>query len=319
MILSNKQVDILFLLQEREMEYIMDTETESKKGGVFMAEQTAGQIYEVISVQENTGVRFYTSVDSGSYIPNHWHPAIEIIYILEGELEVTVESETRQLYAGQCILINPNVIHATKCVTPNRAIVFQIPLEFVSLYIPDVRNLYFFLDDPCDNPIRKTKLDIFKETLTQMQIANDIRPEGFILRFNSLLFEILFQLYHNFSTRIFQSHRKQKDKDLDRLNRVLSYTEKHYNRPISLDEIAEVAYLEPGYFCRFFKKYMGITYLEYQNELRLSYIYRDLTTTDKQVKDILEKHGFTNYKLFRRIFREHFGATPTQIRKMRGL
>ncbi|MFQ9702956.1 MAG: hypothetical protein ACLR0U_13550 [Enterocloster clostridioformis] len=35
----------------------------------------------------------------------------------------------------------------------------------------------------------------------QMQIANDIRPEGFLLRFNSLLFELLFQLYHNFSVQ----------------------------------------------------------------------------------------------------------------------
>ena len=279
-----------------------------------MSAQPVKHIYDLISVPENTGVRFFTSVDPGSYIPNHWHSAIEIIYMLEGELTITVESETRQLYAGQCTLINPRVIHSTKCVTPNRAIVFQIPLDFVSLYIPDVRNLYFLLDDPCDNPVRKTKLDIFKETLIQMQVANDIRPEGFVLRFNSLLFEVMFQLYHNFSTRIFQTHQKQKDKDLDRLNRVLSYTEENYNRPIPLSEIAEVAFLEPGYFCRFFKKYMGITFLEYQNELRLSYIYRDLTTTDKPVRDILEKHGFTNYKLFRRVFREHFGATPTQIR-----
>ena len=47
------------------------------------------------------------------------------------------------------------------------------------------------------------KMARFKETLTQMQIANDIRPEGFILRFNSLLFELLFQLLHNFSIQLF--------------------------------------------------------------------------------------------------------------------
>ena len=58
--------------------------------------------------------------------------------------------------------------------------------------------------------------------------------------------------------------------------------------------------MQPGYFCRFFKKCMGVTFLEYQNELRLSYIYRDLITTEDSVRDILERHGFTNYKLFRR-------------------
>lgn len=60
---------------------------------------------------------------------------------------------------------------------------------------------------------------------------------------------------------------------------------------------------------------MGTTFLEYQNELRLSHIYQDLIETDDPVNVILERHGFTNYKLFRRMFKETFGDTPTQIRK----
>lgn len=60
---------------------------------------------------------------------------------------------------------------------------------------------------------------------------------------------------------------------------------------------------------------MGITFLEYQNELRLSKIYKDITTTNDKISDILERHGFTNYKLFRRMFRERFHSTPTELRK----
>ena len=71
------------------------------------------------------------------------------------------------------------------------------------------------------------------------------------------------------------------------------------------------------YFSRLFKKCMGITFLEYQNELRLSYIYQDILSTDDSIKDILERHGFTNYKLFRRMFFEHFEMTPTEVRKNR--
>lgn len=92
--------------------------------------------FEHIHVPKNTGVRFYTSIDPGSYVPSHWHPAIEIIYMLEGTLTVTVECVSRVLRAGQCTLINPGVIHATKCTAPNTAILFQIPLDFISLYIP---------------------------------------------------------------------------------------------------------------------------------------------------------------------------------------
>ena len=63
-------------------------------------------------------------------------------------------------------------------------------------------------------------------------------------------------------------------------------------------------------------RFGGFDYLEYQNELRLSFIYQDIISTDDSIKDILERHGFTNYKLFRRMFFEHFKATPTEVRKM---
>mgnify|MGYP004503760527 FL=1 len=72
---------------------------------------------------------------------------------------------------------------------------------------------------------------------------------------------------------------------------------------------------DPKYFCRFFKKCMGTTFLEYQNDIRISHIYQDLVSTNDKISVILERHGFTNYKLFRKIFYEHFCATPTEVRK----
>lgn len=280
-----------------------------------MSVKSASVSYEIIDAAPNTNVRYFTSVDPGSYIPPHWHRAVEIIYMQEGSLDVTIESADMQISAGDCILINANALHSTKCTSPNKAIVLQIPLDFMELYIPDVRQLLFVWDHTTTNPIKQTKIQMIHTLLEQMQIINDILPEGSILRFNSLLFELMFQLYHNFSVKMFQSDVSQRNKDLDRLNTVLTYISQNYQRPIPLEEIAGVAYLQPGYFCRFFKKRMGVTFLEYQNELRLSYIYRELIATEDGVHEILERHGFTNYKLFRRMFQAHFGDTPTKIRK----
>lgn len=271
--------------------------------------------YEIIDVSDITNVRFYTSIDQGSYIPPHWHRAVEIIYMQEGSLDITVESRSFTIHPGDCTLINANVLHSTKCTNPNKAIVLQIPLDFMEKYIPNVQQLLFILDHTSTDPVRSTKTAMLCTVLEQMQIIDEIRPDGFIMRFNSLIFELLFQLYHNFSVKVFQSDLSQKKKDLDRLNVVLKYIADHYQRPISLAEISEIAYLQTGYFCRFFKKRMEVTFLEYQNEYRLSFIYRDLISTTDPVHVILERHGFTNYKLFRQMFQEHFGDTPTQIRR----
>ena len=273
--------------------------------------------HEIIDVPVDTNVKFRTSTDPGNYIPMHWHRAVEIIYIQEGSLDVTIESENFTIQKGDCIVINGNVLHSTKCTSPNTAILLQIPLDFMEKYIPDLGQLIFLFDFRTKEQKQQTKQAMFKTILEQLQIINNVRPDGYLLRFNSLIFELLFQLYHNFAVKILQSNTSQKKKDMNRLEPVLDYISKHYREPISLNEIAEVACLQTGYFCRFFRKKMGITFLEYQNEYRLSFIYRDLITTRDPVHVILERHGFTNYKLFRRMFLEHFGNTPTQIRKQR--
>lgn len=273
------------------------------------------QNYELIPLNEMTNVRFYTSVDPGSYVAPHWHDAVEIVCLDEGQLEFTLEQKTIMLERGQCIMVSPNVIHSTLCTQPNRAIVFQIPEAFLKKFIPNADRLDFSLTDPAPTPILQTNVDLLKDTLRKMQVINDLRPDGGVLRFNSLLFEVLFQLYHNFSNEVMKENFSDRTKRLERLKTILDYTAENYSRQISLAEIAAVAGFDRKYFCRFFKNFMGITFLEYQNKVRLAKIYEDLLSTDDKVSDILERHGFTNYKLFRKMFNEHFHTTPTALRK----
>ena len=57
-----------------------------------------------------------------SYVPMHWHGALELIYILSGELTVETEQRRWQLHAGQCICISPYVLHATISLSGNTAL-----------------------------------------------------------------------------------------------------------------------------------------------------------------------------------------------------
>lgn len=271
--------------------------------------------YELIPLDDKTNVRFYTSYDSGSYVPPHWHDAVEILYLQEGELKVIVENTCFQIKEGQCILINGNRVHSTLCTKPNRAIVFQIPESFIKKFITDSQLIEFTIKDPADTAVMQGKIELFKDTLAKMQYIMDYKPDGGILRFNSQLFEILYQLYHNFRTPVTASDLTRHNKQLEKLEPVLLYITDHYNMPITLEEISSVAMFESKYFCRFFKKCMGATFLEYQNEIRLSKIYNDLITTEDKITDILERHGFTNYKLFRKTFQVHFNAKPSEIRR----
>ena len=270
-------------------------------------------IHEIINTSEVTKVRFCTMEDEGNYFPNHWHRAIEIIYLLEGELLISINGKADILKAGQFIVINANVIHSNKATQHNKYILLQIPIDFMENYVPNISQITFVVNN--DGNTNLQAINQLKDILCEMKRVDEAKQEGFLLQLNGLIFDFLFVLYRQFSVKLFQSQVKAQKKDLDRLNLVLKYIQKNYDKPISLDEIAKVAIFQPMYFCRFFKKYMGVTFIEYQNELRLSFIYRDLIETKDPIYKILERHGFTNYKLFRRMFHEHFGDTPLKIRK----
>lgn len=64
----------------------------------------------------------------------------------------------------------------------------------------------------------------------------------------------------------------------------------------------------------FFKKNMGMSFLEYINEVRLTHIYQDLIHTDTPISILTEENGFSNQKLFNRLFKELYGCTPSSVR-----
>lgn len=272
-------------------------------------------IHENISPSELTNVNFCTYIDDRSYTPNHWHRSLEIKYMLEGTIINTLEGKSCKLIPGKCIIINSNVIHSDKSMEYSRYVLLHLPLEFLEKFMPDVRNLRFDINEDDNDSQNLEKINKLKKMLLRMKTINENKQKGFLLEFNSLLFSVLSLLYTSFSKQVIKNHAETEQKDFDRLDKILQYINQNYARPISLDEIAGVVVFSPAYFCRFFKRYMGTSFLEYQNEIRLSFIYRDIIGTREPVYKILEKHGFTNYKIFRRMFNEHFGTTPLKIRQ----
>ena len=266
-------------------------------------------------ITDGLDIFFWVFNDSSSYVPTHWHSAMEVMYILEGEVDITIGGQTTVLLPGDVYLVDCAVPHSTKSLDGNKAVLIQIPYPILERYIPDIASSRFGFDCHTDNPIIMTKIMQLIEIIKQMQVVFEIKPDGEILRFNSLVFEFLFQIYHNFSQEMETLEAQKENKTFGRIQTILDYLDSNYASPISLDEVANVACLQKEYFCHFFKKNMGITYTKYLNDRRLSKIRDDLVETDLPVKLILEKHGFTNYKLFRKMFNDTFGCTPLAYRK----
>ncbi|WP_443771071.1 cupin domain-containing protein, partial [Anaerostipes sp.] len=64
---------------------------------------------------ERTGIDIKYWTNRGQYTPPHWHGAIELLYILNGEGAVTCDGKEYLVQAGQFIVIDSDKIHEMKC------------------------------------------------------------------------------------------------------------------------------------------------------------------------------------------------------------
>ena len=63
----------------------------------------------------------------GASIHEHFHPEEEVYEVLEGELELTVESTTHIARPGTVIIVPPGARHSVKALTDGKAIIVDHP------------------------------------------------------------------------------------------------------------------------------------------------------------------------------------------------
>lgn len=244
-----------------------------------------------------------------SFVPYHWHRACEIILITSGELRVTVRQEEYALGSGDGIIINSGEIHSTVSVSGNSSLLLIIPDEFWGKYTSGKTWPVFPDYSQCDR-----RMDLSQELGKLGKIKNEIK-DGNYLPYYAALFIFMNKLYGCRISDVREPGALLNKKQEERLKTVESYVREHYREAISLEEIASTVFLQPNYFCRFFKGITGMSFQDYLNEYRFMKVYEDITTTKDMIKDILERHGFSNYEIFRRLFYDKYHCTPTQLRK----
>jgi Response regulator containing CheY-like receiver domain and AraC-type DNA-binding domain len=97
--------------------------------------------------------------------------------------------------------------------------------------------------------------------------------------------------------------------------RAKSYIYEHYSEDISVETLADLVYLSPGYFSYIFKKEIGENVSRFIREYRMEKAKELLSGTNKKIIHICKEIGFSNVSYFCKSFREYCGCSPEQYRK----
>lgn len=96
--------------------------------------------------------------------------------------------------------------------------------------------------------------------------------------------------------------------------KAIEYINDNFQEKLSLDMIAESAFVSVNQLCRLFNKYCGTTVLKYITSKRITEA-KKLLSSGKSVTETALMCGFDDYANFIRVFKKHVGVTPGKYGK----
>lgn len=264
---------------------------------------------------DDTGFGIIHETHPRPYTPAHWHRAAELVYFIQGTVICKFPNGTIHGEPGQLHIINSHDVHETRCSRDARYLVVHILPSAMCRFVPNFDMLRFSLiHDQAD--LEKTQA--YQSLKDQMELLHrqlSDNPEEFRLEQHARLFDTAALLVKHFSIPLAPEETQRIRSDMTRLEPVLESIQLHHGEDLSLDWAADTMGLAKEYFCRLFKKNMGISYLQYLNQVRSAAVCKDLEVSDDPIGEIGLRHGFNDPKRMNQCFRELYGCTPSEKRK----
>ena len=98
------------------------------------------------------------------------------------------------------------------------------------------------------------------------------------------------------------------------VERVVAYLYEQYDQPITLADMADVAFLSQFHFARTFREVTGVSPSRFLSAIRLQRAQGLLRTTELTVTDISYMVGYNSLGTFTSRFTKSVGVTPIQYR-----
>lgn len=257
----------------------------------------------------------------------HWHEELEIDVVTQGRMTCRIGDETILLEAGDAICINQNVLHSLHPVDeePGKfdAIVFHPSILFG--YGKTYLSVKYLTPITCKTGFRYflinreyTRFEGMTALLDELVRTNDSAGAGYELITKSCLCRFWVYLLEEFPSSSVPDKKESLSLSELRARDAALFIERHYQEPITLDEIAAAIHVSKSECCRCFKKALHSTPFEYLMRYRISMASVKISQDAQRqmsFSELATTVGFNNVSYFNKVFKSTLGCTPTEYRK----
>lgn len=263
-----------------------------------------------------------------------WHEEVEVVYLQHGSYKLDINMEPYGTDQECFLFLNSGELHSLRSVSvefDEQAIVFSPSMLLFhnydsideSILLPLAQNkLTFprFLDQtipffPAFRSCYQQISRIFSKNNETLVTGEQILTDNVIaqLQIKAGILQLIGILMEAGLMRQSPGSESQK---ITAIKTVLSYITEHYQETLYVQDLASQINMNEQYFCRFFKRSIGKTPIDYINDYRLNKVIRLLETRDAPVTEVCLECGFNNMGNFQRLFKRKTGTTPLQYRKL---
>ncbi len=241
----------------------------------------------------------------------HFHQDIEIIYVLDGSLQINYEEESHHLDAEDFILINSKVRH--EYFSEEEVLFGSLFIDYTMLTeIFSGEQPFFWCNSAEEKSESYEKMRYYIRQIFNLYQATE--GQAIALK-NSIYYQLIYLITSDF---IVKKGMKQYDSlrgiQDERMNEIMSFIMTNYSEPITLQELAERLYLSNAYLSKYIKKNFGMSFLKLLNNIRLDHAVSELLYSDKTILKVAMDNGFSNLASFNQVFKESYQITPAEYR-----
>ncbi len=266
-------------------------------------------MYEIVEFPDKLPVRcFLYSVESFRL---HWHREVEFLVVLKGAINVMVQDAVVTLSAGDVGVISSGLIHATQSTgEPNVLLVVQIACEQLGAPDESAEGRTFALRGDENANARLRYL------LCGAMLEMAYKQQGYQHKTMALVSGALAVLWREFPHSPSQTPEGGRQKERERIDRIVSYINERYAARLTLTEIAASEHLSVNHLSTFIHKSLGMSFGDYVKYVRLR-AYMECLQTDSvsSLDDIAVRCGFSSPQYAASLFRNTYRVTPGKYRK----
>lgn len=100
------------------------------------------------------------------------------------------------------------------------------------------------------------------------------------------------------------------------INEVISFVNKHYQEPLTLQTFCDQTHYNLSYISRRFKQETGMTFREYVQKIRIEKSCELLAGSDMTVSEISRAVGYDDIQFFHSVFKRLLHMTPKEYQKL---